>query len=336
MCSVKRIICVFAFFHFHVSDFTLAAFNAERALFLSQQLRQQNRLAPTGGLATPLTPEPKLTLNNGNSIPQLAFGLYNVPATEEGENIILTAIRAGYRHFDGAAFYKNEHTLGRALRKSGLPRNAFFITSKVWNDAVKEGREAVKASVQKTLQDINFGDFLDLCLVHWPVPGHFVEAYKALEEEHESGSIRALGLSNFSENEYQELVDGGVTVPPVCNQLEVSPVMYRASLINYFMERNILVSASKALNRAAVLDNAIIVEQANVHKVTPAQVMLRWGVQKGLIVATKTSTLSRMEENRNVQHFALTDEQMSQLDQLTTSEALAKRDELELIRKTSL
>ena len=316
--------------------FTTLRSTPNRALFLSEQLRKKGRLAPPGGLATPLKHEPKLTLNNDMIIPQLAFGLYKVPATVEGEDIILNAIRAGYRHFDGAAFYQNERTLGRALRRSGLPRQAFCITSKVWNDAVKEGRDAVKASVQKTLNDINFGDYLDICFVHWPVPGHFVEAYKALEEEHKNGSIRSLGLSNFSVEEYQELVDGEIEVSPVCNQMEVSPVMYRAPLVNFFMENNIAVCASKALNRAAVLDNPTIVQVANAHEVTPAQVMLRWGLQKGLIVATKTSSLSRMEENRNTQQFVLTETEMSQMDQLTTPQALIDREKLEVTRKTSL
>mmetsp|Transcript_11110 Transcript_11110/g.22736 ORF Transcript_11110/g.22736 Transcript_11110/m.22736 type:complete len:128 (-) Transcript_11110:3-386(-) len=125
-------------------------------------------------------------------------------------------------------------------------------------------------------------------------------------------------------------------VPPVCNQFEVSPVLYRASLVNYFMEQNILVSASKALSRAAALDNPTLLEVANVHKVTPAQVMIRWGLQKGLIVATKTSALSRMEENRNIQHFTLTEPEMSLMDQLTTPEALLDREKLELMRKTSM
>ena len=311
-------------------------FPVSRALFLSQQLRQQQRLAPLGGLATPLVPEPQLVMNNGQTIPQLAFGLYLVPPTEEGETIILNAIRAGYRHFDSAAFYGNEEMLGRALRKSGLPRQAFFITSKVWNDAVKEGRESVRASVQKTLSDLDFGDYLDCCLVHWPVPGHFVEAYKALEEEYRNGSIRSLGLSNFSEKEYEELVNSGIQIPPVFNQLEVSPVMYRASLINYFAERKILVSAYKPLNRAAIFDNPLLTEVSENYEATPAQVMLRWGLQKGLVLAAKTSSLKRMRENRDILGFRISEEHMTKLDELTTPEALAKREEHELMRKTSL
>lgn len=275
-------------------------------------------------------------MNNGQTVPQLAFGMYKIPPTDQGEAIILNAIRAGYRHFDGAAFYQNEQTLGRALKKSGLPRQAFFITSKVWNDAVKQGSEAVRASVQKTLADLDFGNYLDVCLVHWPVPGHFVEAYKALEEEYHNGSIRALGLSNFNEKEYEELVASGITVSPVCNQFEVSPVMYRPSLINYFMERQILVCASKSLNRAAAFDDPLVQELAAKYKVTPAQVMLRWGLQKGLLLATKTSTLARMRENRNLLGFVLGDHDMNRLDGLTTTEALEKREELEVTRKTSL
>jgi diketogulonate reductase-like aldo/keto reductase len=314
----------------------LLPIRVDSAVFLAQQLRQQQRLAPAGGIATTLTRELHLPLANGSEIPQLAFGLYKIPPTEEGEAIILQAVRAGYRHFDGAAFYQNEHILGRALRKTGLPREAFYITSKVWNDAVKGGRLAVKASVEKSLAALNFGHYFDLFFVHWPVPGHFVEAYQALEEVHHEGKIKALGLSNFDAQEYEQLIAAGLRVPPVCNQFEVSPVMYRADLVQYFMERKILVSASKPLNRAAAWNNPTLIEMGGNYQVTPAQVMIRWGVQKGLLVAAKTSTPARMQENRKVRHFALTEEDMQSLDALTTKEDLAKRAEHELMRKTSL
>lgn len=294
------------------------------ALFLLQQLRQQQRLALAGGLATPLTPEPRLAMNNGATIPQLAFGLYKVPANDEGEAIILNAIRAGYRHFDGAAYYQNEHILGRALRKSGLPRSAFFLTTKVWNDSLRAGPRAVRASVRKSLSDLDFGTYFDLCLIHWPVPGHFVEGYKALEDEHDQGTIRFLGLSNFNEEEYEELGSSGLRVSPVCNQLEVSPMMYRSHLVEYFQQRQILVCAYKPLNRATVLDNPLLNSLATAYGATPAQIMLRWALHKGLIVAAKTSTLARMQENRSVLHFHINDQDMVQLDELTTPEALSK------------
>jgi len=161
----------------------------------------QNRTAATIDISS--AEEPVLKLNNGHTMPQLAFGLYKVPPTEEGESIVLNAIAAGYRHFDTASYYENEKVLGQALKKSGIPRNEFFICSKVWNDAQRKGREAVRGSVEKSLAAFDFGDdggcYIDLLLVHWPVPGYHVETYKELELMCKEGTIRSIGLSNYKE-----------------------------------------------------------------------------------------------------------------------------------------
>lgn len=155
-------------------------------------------MPPRGKLATPLETQPTCVLSNGKCVPRLAFGLYKVPASDEGEQVILDAIHTGYRHFDTASFYQNEATLGRALKKSGLPRECFFITSKVWNDAQTKGRTAVRESVEGSLEALDFGGYFDLFLVHWPIPGHFVETYKELEILSDEGKLHNLGLSNFS------------------------------------------------------------------------------------------------------------------------------------------
>jgi hypothetical protein len=168
------------------------------SLFLLDQLRKEGKIPPMGQLATPLSTEPTLTMSNGRSVPQLAFGLYKVPACDEGEAIILNAVHAGYRHFDTAAFYGNEATLGRALQKSGLPRENFFICSKIWNDAQQRGPAAVRESVEESLEALDFGGYFDLFLIHWPVPQHFVETYKELEILHSEGKLKSLGLSNFT------------------------------------------------------------------------------------------------------------------------------------------
>jgi diketogulonate reductase-like aldo/keto reductase len=306
------------------------------SLFLLDQLRREGKLPPVGELATPLVkPEPVLKLNTGTVIQQLAFGLYKVPATDEGVQIITDAIAAGYRHFDGASFYGNEVQLGKALRKSGIPREEFFITSKVWNDAVKEGRAAVRKSVEKSMLEVGYGDYFDAFLIHWPVPGCFVPAYKELEEMYKEGKLKAIGLSNFSIEEYTELVESKITVAPVMNQIEVSPAMYRKDLVDFFQSRNILVCAYKPLNRAGSFERPEIVKLAAKYAVTPAQIMLRWGLQKSLVVVAKTSTASRMPENRAL-HFTLKEEDMAILDALTTEDDLRVRREHELMRKTEL
>ena len=288
-------------------------------------------------MATSKEEEHLLTIpSSGASIPQMAFGLYKIPADDRGEEIILNAIKAGYRHFDTASFYGNERTLGNALKRSGIPRNEFFIVSKVWNDAQKNNK--VRSSVLQSIDALDFGGYYDLFLVHWPVPGKFVDTYKELELLHKEGKLKHLGLSNFSPAEYEELRSerNGVKVPPSVNQFEVSPFMYRPRDVSYFQDRGVLVSSSKSLHRAGeCLNNQQLLKISRNHSVTPAQVMLRWGVQKGLIVVSKTATPQRMVENRAL-HFALTDEEMNVLDALTTEEDVAKREQLEKERKLQM
>ena len=254
----------------------------------------------------------------------LTFILLNVPS------------KAGYRHFDTASFYGNERTLGRALKRSGLPREQFFIVSKVWNDAQKN--KTVRKSVLESIDALDFGGYFDLFLVHWPVPGCFVETYKELEILHGEGKLRHLGMSNFSPDEYEELMKkNNIAVKPVLNQFEVSPFMYRPRDVSYFQERGLLVSSSKSLHRAGeCLNNRQLNEIARKHYVTPAQVMLRWGMQKGLIVICKTATPGRMVENRNLFHFELSDGEMEVLDRLTTEDDVAKREQLEKERKLQM
>jgi diketogulonate reductase-like aldo/keto reductase len=174
---------------------------------------------------------------------------------------------------------------------------------------------------------------LDLCLIHWPVPGHFVDAYRVLEELHRQGKIRAIGLSNFAPRDYEELVSSGITVPPSVNQIEASVVMYRKDHIDFFQGKNIVVYAHKTLNRASCLDRPEIANLASKYKVTGAQIMIRWGFQKDLAMAVKTNNLSRMRENREISHFSITEEDMESLDSLTTPEDITARVELEDLRK---
>lgn len=267
-------------------------------------------------------------------MPQMAFGMYKVDP-ESCEQIVLEALKAGYRHFDTASFYGNEAALGRALNKSGIPRDELYITTKVWNDAQKQGPAAVRKSFEESLAALDCG-YLDLFLVHWPVPGHHVETYKEMEKLQRQGIVRSIGLSNYSEADYNELADAGITVMPTVNQIEVSPAMYREDLIEFFTDKAIIISASKALHRGASLDKAPIADIAKKHSVTPAQIMLRWGMQHGLAIVAKTSCPDRMRENRSVLTFTLDDDDMALLDGMTTEEDITMRSELEERRKTSL
>ncbi|CAB9513912.1 diketo-D-gluconic acid reductase [Seminavis robusta] len=307
------------------------------ARFLVEQLRKEGKVPDPGKLATPLLePTLKLPHTAGNiRMPQLAFGCYKVPDSSQGEEILNNAIQAGYRHFDTASYYNNEATVGRVLKRSGIPRDKFFLASKVWNDAQKEGR--VRESVLQSLEALDFGGYWDLFLVHWPVPNHFIETYRELELLQQQGKIKAIGLSNFSIDEYETLVQSGIRVPPVVNQFEVSPFLYRPEDVEYFQQKhNMIVSASKAMHRGGALNNDVVQAIAKAHNVTPAQVMIRWSLQKNLVVLTMSSSLEHQRQNRDVTGFALSDEEMSRLDSLTDEETIKARVALEEERKKSM
>jgi diketogulonate reductase-like aldo/keto reductase len=298
--------------------------------------------ATTTGTDDPVyrVPPPSPSAPDEVSVPALAFGLYMVPDTAEGEKIIIDAIRdAGYRHFDSATAYGNERTLGRALARAGVPRAELTIAGKVWNDAQRGGRAAVRASVEASLADIGTA-YLDICYVHWPVPGCLVDTYRELQELQKGGKIRHLGISNFGIADYEELVNAeGITVRPLINQIEVSPFMYRPQTIRYFQERGVLVAASKALHRGAGIagdGSDVVATIAASHGVTPAQVLLRWGLQHSLVVLAKTSRLERMRENRDVLSFTLLEEEMLELVGLTSEDAIQAREEIENERKCSV
>lgn len=208
--------------------------------------------------------------------------------------------------------------------------------SKIWNEDQKD-RASVRRSVLGSVEELDFGGYFDLFLIHWPVPGRFVETYKELELIREEGKLRHLGISNFSPAEYEELLAGGATVKPAVNQFEVSPFMYRPGDVEYFQLRDVLVSASKSLHRAGgCLADPLLGRLSREHSATPAQVMLRWGVQKGLVVVSKTSHEGRMRENRALFGFSLSDEDMRSLDSLTTDEDIDKRTKLEVERKRQM
>lgn len=288
-----------------------------------------------------------------SEVPALAFGLYKVPNGDEGVRIINDAILgAGYRHLDSASIYGNQKTLGKALahcfgtmketdsKEKVLKRSELFVASKVWNDAQREGRPTVRRSVEQSLHDLGL-EYLDICYVHWPVSGCFVETYRELLSLQKEGKIKFLGISNFRIDDYEELLEKippNEFVPPLIHQFEISPFMYRPTTVQYFVEKKILVAASKALNRTLGLDSEdgqVVRDIAKCHSVTPAQVLLRWSFQKGLIPLAKTTSLSRMNENRSLFDFSLSPLEMDQLDGITKEEAVRAREELEAKRRSS-
>ena len=247
-------------------------------------------------------------------MPQIAYGLYQVPK-EDAARCVADAVKAGYAHFDGAAFYDNEREAGRSLTEECWYTTKVWTTDSTFEDAV--------ASVKRSRAEL--GRDLDLALVHWPVPGKHVDMYRALVHcKEELKIVKRIGLSNYTEADYEELEKSGLVkvCRPVVNQIEVSPFLYRKECVDYFQEKHIVVQAFKPLQRGAALQNDTVKSIAQKHSVTAAQVLIKWGLQKGLCVCVKSSNAERMAENLK-EWWGLDMDDMSALDALTTEEALA-------------
>jgi len=260
---------------------------------------------------------PSITLNNGLQIPQLGFGVYQVDPAET-RDATLAALEVGYRHIDTAEMYGNEKGVGEAVRDSGLAREDVFVTSKL-NNGFHAYDDALKAFDQ-TLEDLGF-DYLDLFLVHWPLPGvgDFVETWKAMEAIYASGRARSIGVSNFQTAHLARLA-AETTVTPAVNQIEVHPYLTNEGVRAYDAEHGIATEAWSPIAQGKVLDDATIVRIAERLGRTTAQVTLRWHVQRGDIVFPKSVTRSRVEENFAIFDFELTDTDMVDISALNRDE----------------
>ncbi|EER00125.1 aldo-keto reductase, putative [Perkinsus marinus ATCC 50983] len=266
-------------------------------------------------------------LSNGMSIPSVGFGTYKVGYTPTGERIgrdgkdvIIDAIKAGYRLFDCASFYGNEKVVGDGLIASGVPRKDLFIVSKVWPDKVYLGHDAIIEQCKKTLKDLQTS-YLDLYLIHWPVPGKFVEAYRTLQELQQSGLVKAIGLSNFTIEDYEELMASpGVRVEPVVNQIEINPLIYRKKTIEYFQSKGMTLLSWRGLGKGVLFDDPRIMTIAQELDITPSQVIGRWLIQHHIVHIPKTQNVDRMNNNRQLFSFSLNDDQMSVIDSFGLSD----------------
>lgn len=251
---------------------------------------------------------PSIALNNGISIPQLGFGVYQVPP-EDTKKATLTALEVGYRHIDTAQGYHNEQGVGEAVRESGLDRSDVFVTSKLING--KHAPDDALAAFDGTLETLGF-DYVDLFLIHWPLPGidiDFVETWKALEEIYRSGRTKAIGVSNFQTNHLRRLIQETEIVPAV-NQIEVHPYLTNEDVRAVNAEHGIATEAWSPIAQGLVLDDPVITGIARDHDRTPAQVVLRWHIQRGDIIFPKSVTRSRVEENFELFDFELSDADM--------------------------
>jgi 2,5-diketo-D-gluconate reductase A len=260
-------------------------------------------------MAPSTPPVPTITLNNGVDIPQLGFGVFQIDPADT-ERATLEAFEVGYRHIDTAEMYRNEAGVGQAVRASGLERSEIFVTSKLNNSFHRP--EQVRPAFQGTLETLGF-DYLDLFLVHWPMPMievDYLDTWKAMESLLSEGSVRAIGVSNFQPEHLQRLLDEA-TIVPAANQIEIHPYLTQDALREFDQAHGIATEAWSPIAQGKVLDDPTIVAIADAIDRTPAQVVLRWQLQRGEIVFPKTATRSRMEENFALFDFELTDEQLA-------------------------
>lgn len=258
------------------------------------------------------------TLYNGVTIPCIGYGTYKAADTNSCD-IIETAAKAGYRFFDTASFYGTETFLAEALKHVGLPRNEVFITSKVWK--AEMGYNETLEAFERTLKNLDT-DYLDLYLIHWPrytLDGEWkqtcIDTWKAMEELYEAGRVRAIGLSNFLPHHMDVILDN-CNIKPMVNQLEVHPGYTQEAAIRYCQERDILVQAWSPLGRQRVLEEPLLIELAAKYDVTPAQICLRFLLQRGINPIPKASSLERMCNNMDIFDFSITTEDMHRLNTL--------------------
>ena len=264
-----------------------------------------------------MTAVPTVLLNNGVEIPQLGFGVFKVPP-EQTEDVTRTALEVGYRHVDTAQMYGNEAGVGRAVRAAGLARDEVFVTSKL--DNPNHARDDALRSFDGTLAELGF-DHVDLFLIHWPLPevGDFVETWHAMEEIYRSGRARAIGVSNFTPHHLRRLLAAAEVVPAV-NQIEVHPYLVQDDVRAFGAEHGIVTEAWAPIARGRVLDDPVITTIAKRLERTPAQVTLRWAIQRGDVVFPKSVSRGRIEENFDLFDFELADDEMAEITALDRQE----------------
>ncbi|WP_085567462.1 aldo/keto reductase [Streptomyces murinus] len=257
---------------------------------------------------------PPIILNNGVEMPQVGFGVWQVP-DDEAERAVGTALEAGYRSIDTAAAYGNEEGTGRAIAASGLSREDIFVTTKLWNS--DQGYDATLRAFDTSLGKLGL-DHLDLYLIHWPLPARdtYVDTYKALEKLYADGRVRAIGVSNFLPEHLRRLAEETSVIPAV-NQIELHPHLQQHAAREYHAEQGIRTEAWSPLGQGkGLLEVPAIVAIAQKHNRTPAQVVLRWHVQQGTIVIPKSVTPSRIKENIEVFDFSLDAEDLAAIGAL--------------------
>ena len=261
------------------------------------------------------TTVPTLTFNDGHTIPQLGFGVYRVDP-DQTERIVSDALEVGYRHIDTASLYGNEYGVGRAIEASGIPRDELFITTKLWNS--DQGAQATLDAIDLSLEKLGL-HHVDLYLIHWPAPGRdlFVETWETFEKVRDDGKATSIGVSNFRIQDLDRLAAETGTVPAI-NQIELHPLFSQVPLRDYDAAHGILTESWGPLGHAAVdiFQEPAIAAAAAAHGVSPAQVIIRWHLQHGLVVIPKSNNRDRMAQNFDVFGFELSADELTAIDAL--------------------
>lgn len=253
-------------------------------------------------------------LNNGVKIPAVGLGVFRLTEPNLAYETVKLALALGYRHIDTAMIYANEEEVGRAIKDSGISRDEIFLTTKLWNDDQRSGE--VKKALEASLKRLGT-EYIDLYLVHWPVKETYVSVWSKMEELYRSGQAKAIGVSNYHHHHLDDLLIEAEIVPAV-NQIECYPYLSQESLIDYCKAKNIYPQAWGPLGagKSDILDNPIILEIAKNHNRTVAQIVLRWNLQRGVIVIPKSVHKERLIENLSITDFQLTDTEVKQINAL--------------------
>ncbi|MCY8093570.1 aldo/keto reductase [Bacillus haynesii] len=258
----------------------------------------------------------RITLNNGTAMPWFGLGVFKVEEGPELVQAVKTAIKHGYRSIDTAAIYGNEEGVGQGIREglkeAGISREDLFVTSKVWNDDL--GYDETIAAYEASLEKLGL-DYLDLYLIHWPVEGRYNAAWKALETLYEQGRVKAIGVSNFHIHHLEDLLKDAA-VKPAINQVEYHPRLTQKELQTFCSSHGIQLQAWSPLMQGQLLSHPLLKDIADKHGKTPAQVILRWDLQNGVITIPKSTKAERIAQNADIFDFELTIEEMKQIDGL--------------------
>jgi 2,5-diketo-D-gluconate reductase A len=264
---------------------------------------------------------PTIQLNNGVTMPQLGLGVWQAKDGEEVERAVHTAFDAGYRLIDTAAMYKNEEGVGRAIRGSDIPREEIFVTTKLWNR--DHGYDRTLRAFDASLQRLNL-DYIDLYLIHWPMPrkGTIAETWRAFEKLLADGRVRAIGVSNFKPEHLEELLKT-VNIPPAVNQIELHPRMQQPETRTFCRQHNIQIEAWSPLMRASdILEDPLITKLADSHDKTPAQIILRWHLQNDVVAIPKSVTPERIRENIDIFDFELSASDMTAINAMDRNQRI--------------